>query len=144
MGRVEAVNISRKKGTVKTPVERAELRVDHGLVGDAHAGPWHRQVSLLAVEAIEKALSVGLPEAAGRFAENLTVRDLPPEGYTVGTKLRVGDAVLLEITQLGKECHTRCAIYRQTGDCIMPKMGLFAKVLEGGFVAAGDRVEVVR
>ena len=144
MGRVEAVSVSREKGTVKTPVERAEVRVDHGLVGDAHAGPWHRQVSLLAVEAIEKALSVCLPEAAGRFAENLAVRDLPSEGYTVGTKLRVGDSVLLEITQIGKKCHTRCAIYTQTGNCIMPKMGLFAKVLEGGFVAVGDRVEVVR
>jgi len=144
MGRVEAVNTSRKKGTVKTPVERVELRVEHGVVGDAHAGPWHRQVSLLAVEAIEGALHGAIPEVAGRFAENLAVRDLPPEAFLVGTKLRVGASVVLEITQIGKECHTRCAIYKQTGDCIMPKQGLFARVLEGGFVEAGDPVEVVR
>jgi MOSC domain-containing protein YiiM len=144
MGRVDAINVSRKKGTVKTPVPRAELRVDHGVVGDAHAAPGSRQVSLLAVEAIEKALCVGLPEAAGRFAENLAVRDLPPEAYTVGTRLRVGRTVLLEISQIGKECHTRCAIYRQVGDCIMPRMGLFARVLAGGFVDVGDAVEAVR
>ncbi len=144
MGRVEAVCISRKKGTVKRPVGRAEVRVGHGLVGDAHAGPWHRQVSLLAVEEIERALAQTLPEVAGKFAENLAVRDLPPESATVGTKLRVGDAVLLEITQLGKECHQHCAIYTRTGECIMPKLGLFARVLAGGVVAVGDAVEVVR
>jgi len=141
-GIVEAVNVSRKKGTVKTPVPRAELRVDHGVVGDAHAGPGHRQVSLLEVEAIETSLSVGLSEAAGRFAENLAVRGVPEEAYTVGTRLQVGKAVLLEISQIGKECHTRCAIYRQVGDCIMPRLGIFARVIEGGFVEAGDVVEV--
>jgi molybdopterin adenylyltransferase len=144
MGRVEAINLSAKKGTVKTPAPRAEIRVGHGLVGDAHAGKWHRQVSLLEVGEIEKALAQPLAETAGRFAENLSVRGLPPEAYTVGTKLRVGASVVLEISQIGKECHTRCAIYNQVGDCIMPRVGLFARVLEGGTVEIGDAVEVVR
>ena len=142
-GRVEAINVSRKKGTAKTSVPSAELRVDHGVVGDAHAAPWHRQVSLLALDAIESALSLKMPEAAGRFAENLTVRDLPPESYVVGTRLRIGGDVVLEISQIGKECHTKCAIYRQVGDCIMPRLGLFARVVEGGSVKAGDAVEVI-
>lgn len=142
-GRVEAVCMSRKKGTVKTPVGRAEVRVGHGLVGDAHAADWHRQVSLLKVDEIERALTEDIERSAGRFAENLSVRGLPPQAYTVGTKLRVGASVVLEISQIGKECHTRCAVYKQTGDCIMPRLGLFARVLEGGPVAVGDAVEVV-
>jgi molybdopterin adenylyltransferase len=143
MGRVEAVCISRKKGALKKPVPRAEVRVGHGLVGDAHVGTWHRQVSLLEVAEIEQALGVGIAEAAGRFAENLAVRGLPPEAWVVGTRLRVGDAVRLEITQIGKECHQHCAVFKQTGDCIMPRRGLFARVLAGGDVAVGDTVEVV-
>lgn len=143
MGRVEAVSISAKKGTIKTPVPRAEVRVGHGLVGDAHAGKWHRQVSLLDAGEIETALAAGIAASAGRFAENLAVRGLPPAAYVVGTKLRVGAEVLLEISQIGKECHSKCEIYRSTGDCIMPRRGLFARVLHGGVVAAGDAVEVV-
>jgi len=142
-GEVAAVCVSRTTGTVKTPVERAEVRVGHGLVGDAHAGDWHRQVSLLGVEEIERALGGPIAEHAGRFAENLAVRRLPPAAYRVGTRLRVGPDVLLEISQIGKECHTGCAIRKQTGDCIMPRRGLFARVLAGGFVAPGDAVEVV-
>ena len=142
-GRIEAVCTSRKKGTIKKPVESAEVRVGHGIVGDAHAGDWHRQVSLLEVGEIEQALTQEIGRSAGRFAENLAVRDLPREAYTIGTKLRVGRSVVLEISQIGKECHTRCAVYKQTGDCIMPRLGLFARVLEGGPVAVGDPVEVV-
>ena len=142
-GRIEAVCTSRKKGTIKKPVESAEVRVGHGLVGDAHAGDWHRQVSLLEAGEIEQALAEEIARSAGRFAENLSVRDLPREAYTIGTKLRVGRSVVLEISQIGKECHTRCAVYKQTGDCIMPRLGLFARVLEGGPVAVGDPVEVV-
>ena len=142
-GRVEAVCTSRKKGTIKKPVESAEVRVGHGIVGDAHAGDWHRQVSLLEVGEIEQALTEEIALSAGRFAENLAVRDLPREAYTIGTKLKVGSSIVLEISQIGKECHTRCAVYKQTGDCIMPRLGLFARVLEGGPVAVGDVVEVV-
>ena len=142
-GRVEAVCVSRKKGTVKKPVGAAEVRVGHGIVGDAHAGDWHRQVSLLEVGEIEQALTEEIALSAGRFAENLAVRDLPREAYTIGTKLKVGSSIVLEISQIGKECHTRCAVYKQTGDCIMPRLGLFARVLEGGPVAVGDVVEVV-
>jgi MOSC domain-containing protein YiiM len=142
-GRLEAVCVSRRKGTVKKPVERAEIRAGHGLVGDAHAGDWHRQVSLLEVREIEQALTEQIAVSAGRFAENLAVRGLPPQAYTIGTKLRVGSSVVLEISQIGKECHTRCAVYKQTGDCIMPRLGLFARVLQGGPVAVGDVVEVV-
>ena len=142
-GRIEAVCTSRKKGTIKKPVESAEVRVGHGIVGDAHAGDWHRQVSLLEVGEIEQALTQEIGRSAGRFAENLAVRDLPREAYTIGTKLKVGSSIVLEISQIGKECHTRCAVYKQTGDCIMPRLGLFARVLEGGPVAVGDSVEVV-
>lgn len=142
-GEVAAVCVSATTGTVKTPVERAEVRVGHGLVGDAHAGDWHRQVSLLSVEEIEQALGGSIAEQAGRFAENLAVRRLPPAAYRVGTRLRVGAAVRLEITQIGKQCHTGCEIKKLTGDCIMPRRGLFAKVLVGGVVAPGDAVEVV-
>ncbi|MDI7267812.1 MAG: MOSC domain-containing protein [Myxococcota bacterium] len=143
-GRVVAVNVSARKGVPKTPVPCVELRPDHGVVGDAHGAPGARQVSLLSAEAIEQALGQDPVEAAGKFAENITVGELPAEAYDVGTRLRVGLDVVLEISQIGKECHTKCAIYRQVGDCIMPRQGVFAMVVEGGTVAVGDAVEVVR
>lgn len=142
-GEIAAVCVSEKTGTVKTPVPRAEVRVGHGLVGDAHAGEWHRQVSLLSVEEIEQALGGTIAEHAGRFAENLAVRRLPAQAYRVGSRLRVGPDVLLEISQIGKQCHTGCQIKQLTGDCIMPRRGLFARVLAGGFVVPGDAVQVV-
>jgi len=138
---VVAVCISENKGERKTLVPQVELRVDHGIVGDAHAGDWHRQVSLLAEESIEKMRRLGLSVTAGAFAENITTRGLDLVSLPVGTRLHLGEA-LVEVTQIGKECHTRCAIYYQAGDCVMPKEGIFAKVIRGGMVKPGDAVTV--
>lgn len=140
-GEVVAVCISENKGERKTLVPQVELRVDHGIVGDAHAGDWHRQVSLLAEESIEKMRRLGLSVTAGAFAENITTRGLDLVSLPVGTRLHLGET-LVEVTQIGKECHTRCAIYYQAGDCVMPKEGIFAKVLRGGMVKPGDAVSV--
>jgi len=139
---VVAVCISKNKGERKTPVDSAELQVEHGLVGDAHAGDWHRQVSLLAKESIRKMQDLGLDVDNGDFAENLTTEGIELVSLPIGTKLQVGEA-LLEVTQIGKECHTRCAIYHQAGDCVMPKEGIFARVLQGGPVNAGTEIRVV-
>src|SRR6266540_5920680 len=134
--KVVAVCISEKKGERKTPVASVELREGHGIAGDAHAGDWHRQVSLLARESIAKMRALGLDVDSGDFAENITTSGLDLVTLPVGTRLAVGEAVL-EVTQIGKECHTRCAIFYQAGDCVMPKEGIFARVLKGGTVAAG-------
>jgi len=136
---VIAVCISEKKGERKTPVASVELREQHGIVGDAHAGEWHRQVSLLARESIEKMQKMGLAVDAGDFAENITTAGIDLPSLPVGTRLAIGPA-LLEVTQIGKECHTRCAIFYQAGDCVMPKEGIFARVIRGGTVAAGDPI----
>ena len=138
--RIVAVCVSRNKGEKKTPVAQVELRAEHGIVGDAHAGNWHRQVSLLAIESIRKMQGMGLNVDAGHFAENLTTEGVELVTLPLGAGVRIGDA-LLEITQIGKECHTRCAIYDQAGDCVMPKEGVFARVVKGGKVQAGDRIE---
>lgn len=137
---IVAVCVSRNKGEKKTPVAQVELRPGHGIVGDAHAGNWHRQVSLLAIESIRKMQGMGLTVDAGDFAENLTTEGVELVTLPLGAGVRIGDA-LLEITQIGKECHTRCAIYDQAGDCVMPKEGVFARVVKGGKVKAGDRIE---
>ena len=137
---IVAVCVSRNKGEKKTPVAQVELRPGHGIVGDAHAGNWHRQVSLLAIESIRKMQGMGLTVDAGDFAENLTTEGVELVSLPLGAGVRIGDA-LLEITQIGKECHTRCAIYDQAGDCVMPKEGVFARVVKGGKVQAGDRIE---
>jgi MOSC domain-containing protein YiiM len=139
-GTLVAVSISARKGERKQPVPEAELVVDHGLVGDAHAGPWHRQVSLLGRESIAKMQQLGLDVTCGDFAENLTTEGVNLPELVVGSRLAVGPCVL-EITQIGKECHAHCAIYQQAGDCVMPREGIFAKVLRGGIIRAGDRVE---
>lgn len=139
---VVAVCISAQKGERKKPVESVELRENHGIVGDAHAGDWHRQVSLLAMESIEKMRGMGLGVTSGDFAENITTHGIDLPALPVGTRLIVGDT-LLEVTQIGKECHTRCAIFHQAGDCVMPKEGIFATVLRGGSVRAGDGITVV-
>jgi len=136
---VVAVCISRNKGERKTPVEQVELQDEHGIVGDAHAGPWHRQVSLLATESIAKMRALGLDVDSGDFAENLTTRGIDLVGLPIGTRLAVG-ATVLEVTQIGKECHTRCAIYHQAGDCVMPKEGIFARVVQGGTIRPGDAI----
>ena len=142
MASVVAVCISEKKGERKTPVAQVELQQEHGIVGDAHAGPWHRQVSLLAKESIAKMQALGLDVDNGDFAENITTEGIDLPALPLGTRLRIGPT-LLEVTQIGKECHTRCAIYYQAGDCVMPKEGIFARVLEGGTIAPGDTVEIL-
>lgn len=142
MAKVSAVCISEEKGTPKHEVAQICLREGHGILGDAHAGNWHRQVSLLGVESVEKVKAV-LPDLApGAFAENILTSGLTLYTLPIGTKLRVGDA-LLEITQIGKECHQGCAIRRLTGDCVMPREGAFAIVLKGGTVRKGDEIALV-
>ena len=138
-----AVCISKSKGERKTDVGQGELQKGFGLVGDAHGGDWHRQVSLLAIESIDKMRAAGLDVGPGDFAENLTTRGFELHSLPIGTRFRVGASVLLEMTQIGKECHDRCAIYHQAGDCVMPKEGVFAIVIEGGLVKTGDAVEIL-
>lgn len=141
MARLVAVCMSREKGEAKVQVPSARLKAGHGMEGDAHAGDWHRQVSLLAEEKIDKMRADGLELNFGAFGENLVVRDLDTDALTVGDKLHLGESVLLEVTQLGKECHTPCAIFEQVGYCIMPESGIFFRVLEGGEVQAEDQIE---
>jgi MOSC domain-containing protein YiiM len=138
---VVAVSISINKGERKTPVPQVELRIEHGLVGDAHAGEWHRQVSLLAQESIEKMRALGLDVDSGDFAENITTSGINILSLPIGTRLVIGEATI-EVTQIGKECHSRCAIYYQAGDCVMPKEGIFARVIIGGMVKPGDSISV--
>ena len=138
-----AVCVSKSKGERKTDVGQGELQKGFGLVGDAHGGDWHRQVSLLAIESIDKMRAAGLNVGPGDFAENLTTRGIELHSLPIGTRFRVGASVLLEMTQIGKECHDRCAIYHQAGDCVMPKEGVFAIVLEGGLVKTGDAVQIL-
>jgi MOSC domain-containing protein YiiM len=140
---IVAVCSSKEKGERKTDVGQAELQEGFGLLGDAHGGDWHRQVSLLAIESIDKMRAAGLDVGPGDFAENLTTQGVNLYSLPVGTRLRVGDSVLLEMTQIGKECHDRCAIYHQAGDCVMPREGVFATVVTGGLVKTGDRLEVL-
>ncbi|HXE97245.1 MAG TPA: MOSC domain-containing protein [Dongiaceae bacterium] len=142
MAKVVAVCISEKKGERKKPVEAVTLRENHGIVGDGHAGDWHRQVSLLAQESIDKMRAMGLDVTAGDFAENITTSGIDLVALPIGSRLQVGET-LLEVTQIGKECHTRCAIYYQAGDCVMPKEGIFAKVITGGTIKPGDTIENV-
>lgn len=142
IGIVLDVNTSETKGVVKTPVEEIDLKIDHGIVGDAHAGDWHRQVSLLAEESIDKMRALGLELKDGDFAENITTRGLVLYEIPVGTVFKMGDAVL-EVTQIGKKCHDGCAIKAQVGKCIMPKEGIFAKVLKEGKVKKGDKIQII-
>ena len=143
-GRVRSVNVSTRKGTRKTPCDSPVAIVAHqGMEGDAHAGDWHRQVSLLAWESIEKARATGLDVAEGDFAENITTEGIDLLALPMGTQVRIGRDVLLELSQIGKVCHTKCAIYHLAGDCIFPREGIFFVALEGGEVRAGDTVSVV-
>jgi len=138
-----AVSISRERGTRKENIPEGLLIEDYGFKDDAHAGDWHRQVSLLAMESVDKIRAKGLDVGPGDFAENITTLGINLVHLPVGTKLKVGEEVLMEITQIGKECHTRCAIYYQAGDCVMPREGVFTKVLKGGTVKKGDPIVVV-
>ena len=142
--KIVSIAISKKKGTHKVQIEKTSLIKDHGLEGDAHAGPWHRQVSFLASESIEKAKKKGLDVTFGNFAENIATRGIDWQKVPVGTKVNLGDSALVEITQIGKECHNRCAIYYRTGDCIMPREGIFGRVLKGGEIHCGDIVRIMR
>ena len=143
MAEVAAVCISEKKGTIKKEVPEIEVKLHHGIVGDAHAGDWHRQISLLAEESINKMREKIPTLKNGAFAENIVTRGLTLYTLPIGTRLRVGQA-LLEVTQIGKECHNDCAIKKATGDCVMPREGIFTIVLEEGKIKPGDSVEVVR
>jgi MOSC domain-containing protein YiiM len=140
-GRVVAISISTRKGIPKSNVERARLVEAWGLEGDAHAGNWHRQVSLLAVESIEKMRARGLRVGPGAFAENITTEFLTLPTLHPGDRITIGETEL-EVTQIGKECHTRCAIYDKAGDCVMPREGIFARVVRGGDIAVGQAMAV--
>lgn len=142
-GKVRSVNISEKKGVIKEPIEVGIFKEDYGLIGDAHAGKGHRQVSLLAVESIEKMKQMGAKGLCnGKFAENITTEGIQLHKIPVGTRLRIGETVQ-EVTQIGKECHNGCAIKQQVGQCIMPREGIFTKVLKGGKIKEGDLIEVM-
>jgi len=141
MSTIEAVCTSAKKGVVKKEQESVVLKAGWGIEGDAHAGDWHRQVSLLAAESIELVREVLPTLKKGAFAENIITRGVALDRVGIGNRLRVGTTAVLEITQIGKECHNSgCAIKRATGDCIMPREGIFAKVIEGGTIAPGDSI----
>jgi MOSC domain-containing protein YiiM len=140
---IVSINVSGKKGAKKTPVASALVREDHGIEGDAHAGFMHRQVSLLAEESIAKMQAKGLKVNPGDFAENITTRGIELTSLPIGTRIALGSGVELQVTQIGKVCHTRCEIFKQAGDCVMPKEGIFAKVLRGGRLSAGDTGEIL-
>lgn len=142
-GEIVALSVSARRTVRKTNVPRVEVVADHGIVGDAHAGPWHRQVSLLALESVERMRQKGLNVKPGDFAENITVVGLELPTLPVGTRLALGDAIIGEVTQIGKVCHTRCAIYYQAGDCVMPREGIFIRILRGGELRVGDTVRVL-
>ena len=142
MAQVVSVCISEKKGTKKHPVAEISLRPHHGIVGDAHAGDWHRQVSLLANESVDRMRKEGLTLAAGDFAENILTEGITLRTLPVGTVLRAGE-VRLEVTQIGKECHNDCAIKKAVGKCVMPTEGIFAVVVREGVVRPGDEIEIL-
>ncbi len=148
-GKIKSVNVSTSRGTVKKPVESAELVVDFGIKGDAHAGKGIRQVSLLACESIAKQQRCSKIDkedftlSPGDFAENITTEGLDLLQVPIGTRMFIGDKALVEVSKIGKKCHQFCEIYRRTGDCIMPREGIFVKVLEGGRINKGDEINVL-
>jgi MOSC domain-containing protein YiiM len=139
--KIVSIAVSRKKGTRKQCVDSVELINDHGLKSDAHSGPWHRQVSFLAAESIERARDSGLDVEFGSFAENIATEGIDWVTVPVGTRFKLGQTALVEITQIGKECKNKCAIYYQAGDCIMPREGVFARVINGGVIRTGDTIK---
>lgn len=139
---VLAICISQAKKTPKKQIAEAELRPDWGLAGDAHAGPGKRQVSLLAVESINKMKEKGVDVGFGSFAENITTQGINLVELPIGQKLRIGSDAILQVSQIGKECHGRCAVYYKIGDCIMPREGIFATVIKGGNIKKGDKIEI--
>jgi len=141
-GSVVAISISKKKGIPKTNVPNVVTREEWGIEGDIHAGKWHRQISLLAMESIEKMRAKGLNVRPGAFAENITTEGIDIPNLSVGDRLLICENEL-EVTQIGKECHAQCSIFFRAGDCVMPREGIFVRVVKGGKMAAGDAVEVV-
>ncbi len=141
-GKIVALNISKKKGIPKTNVECVKLVADWGIEGDVHAGNWHRQISFLALESIEKMRAKGLNVRPGAFAENITTEFVDIPNLHIGDIVKVGNAEF-EITQIGKECHSKCAIYYKAGDCVMPREGIFARVLKGGIIKVEDEIIII-
>jgi len=141
-GEIVSINISTKKGEQKIPVEFANV-TNKGLEGDAHSGDWHRQISLLSEKSIDKMRGKGVEIHYGDFAENITIKNLDLTGVQVGQRISIGNEVLLEVTQIGKECHQGCAIRDAVGDCVMPKEGIFAKVIMIGNIKVGDTVILI-
>ena len=141
--KIVSIAVSRKKGTTKTCIPEAELIENHGIKEDAHAGDWHRQLSFLASESIENASSEDFPLNFGDFAENVATTGIDWKNQPVGRQFRLGEDAVVEVTQIGKECHKKCAIFYRTGDCIMPKEGVFAKILKGGTIKVGDPIQQI-
>lgn len=141
---IKAISLSKEKGTKKTNVPKVKLKKDYGIIGDAHAGTKKRQVSLLAQESIEKMRKKGLKVKPGDFAENISTQGLDLLNLKLKDKLKIGRNVLLEVSQIGKVCHTRCNIYYQVGDCVMPREGVFARVLKGGIIKTGDKIICIK
>ncbi|WP_315068043.1 MOSC domain-containing protein [uncultured Clostridium sp.] len=143
MAKVLSINISEKKGVIKTPIKEGIFIEEHGLKDDAHAGKWHRQVSLLSQESIDKMIKMGVDGLeAGKFAENITTEGIVLYELPVGTRLKIGETIQ-EVTQIGKECHKGCAIKNQVGMCIMPTEGIFTRILKGGVIREGDSIEII-
>jgi molybdenum cofactor synthesis domain-containing protein len=143
-GRIEAICISDQKGETKRPVQEARFRADHGIEGDAHAGTWHRQVSLLSADAVDEEVRPKMPDIkAGDFAENILLSGVDLDALGLGTRLRLGNEIDVTVTQIGKACHSHCAIYETLGDCLMPRRGLFARVLQGGTARVGAPAQVI-
>lgn len=144
MAKVVAINISKRKGIPKEQIEQGVFIEDLGLEGDAHAANWHRQVSLLAQESIDKAIAMGADGLEpGNFAENITTEGVVLYELPVGTRMKIGETIQ-EVTQIGKECHQKCAIFHTIGDCVMPKEGIFTKVIKGGIIKPGDSIEIIK
>ncbi|MDF1613261.1 MOSC domain-containing protein [Melioribacteraceae bacterium 09-Me] len=144
LGKVVAISISKKKGIPKTNVQSAKLIENFGIEGDIHGGKWHRQVSFLALESIDKMREKGLPNLRpGAFAENITTEFLELPKLEIGTRMKIGKEAELEITQIGKECHSKCAIFIKVGDCVMPREGIFAKVIRGGEIFIEDEIQIL-
>jgi MOSC domain-containing protein YiiM len=143
MAKIISINVSEKKGMRKKAVDSALLKDNFGIEGDAHAsGKWHRQVSLLAKESIKKMTDKGLDVGPGDFAENITTEGIDLPNLPVGTKMIIGKDIEVEVSQIGKLCHNRCAIYEQAGDCVMPREGIFVKVIKGGTIKTGDEIRI--
>lgn len=142
-GTITAISTSQTKGEKKSNTPSGQFVIGHGIEGDAHAGDWHRQVSLLGTESIAKIIAAGMDVHPGDFAENVTTTGICLWELPIGTHLQLGDTVRLEVTQIGKTCHQHCKIFQQVGDCVMPREGIFARVLQGGVAHAGDTVLIL-